>query len=262
MFNFKKRYGQNFLIDKNIVSKIVNSVNILESNLVIEIGCGDGRLTTFLTSKFDNVLAYEIDLELKDILLKKFETNQNVDFIFDDFLTRNIKEDIKKYNALNIYVVANLPYYITTPIIEKIINSGICIKEMCIMVQKEVGDRFAATIRTKNYSSLSVYLDYYFDVRKLFVVSRNSFMPKPNVDSIVILFKNKEKKLDVKNLDLFFKLIKDSFRFKRKTIKNNLKEYDLKKVEEVLKANGLSLNSRAEEVSTQVFCDIVNFLSI
>ena len=255
-FNFKKKFGQNFLADKNIANKIADSVNPLPRNLVIEIGCGDGRLTKLLCSKFDNVIGYEIDNELKEILSNNLKQFDNYRIIFDDFLKRNIKEDISSYDVSNIYVVANLPYYITTAIIEKIIDSKIDICAMNFMVQKEVGDRFSALPGSKNYGSLSVYLNYYFSIKKLFIVSRNSFVPRPNVDSIVISFLKKDNRRLAKNEDVFFKLVKDSFKYKRKTLKNNLKEYDLIKVENVLKQHNLSLNVRAEELSLDIFLDI------
>ncbi len=260
MFNFKKKYGQNFLVDKNIVNKIVDSVDKEESNLVIEIGCGDGRLTSSLVKEFDNVLCYEIDTELKDTLLDKFGSVKNVDFIFNDFLLCNVKEDVSKYDVEHIYVIANLPYYITTPIIEKIINSGIDIDKMCIMVQKEVADRFSAKPGTKDYGSISVYLNYYFDIKRLFVVSRNSFIPKPNVDSAVVLFSKKDR-FFVKDEDVFFKLVRDSFKFKRKTIRNNLKDYDLEVIEKVLEKYSFDLNVRAEALSLEIFIDIANRLA-
>ena len=128
------------------------------------------------------------------------------------------------------------------------------------MVQKEVGDRFSALPKTKSYNSLTVYLNYYFDIKREFIVSRNSFIPKPNVDSIVITLKNKEKKLYLKNKELFNKLLKDAFIFKRKTIKNNLKNYDLFKIENILNKHGYSLGSRAEELPLDIFVEIANNL--
>ena len=140
----------------------------------------------------------------------------------------------------------------------KFIDDKINVDKMAVMVQKEVGDRFKASINTKDYSSLSIFLNYYFDVQKILDVSRNVFMPKPNVDSIVILFTKKKSKLYVKDEELFFKLVRDSFKQKRKTIKNNLKDYDLDKIEAVLLKNNLSLSSRAEQIKIEVFIDIIN----
>ena len=254
-FNFKKKFGQNFLVDKNIVNKIVNDITIKENNLVIEIGPGDGKMTTKLCEKFDQVLAYEIDTDLEKYLNNNLNNYSNYEIIFDDFLNRNIREDLKKYNYKNLYIIANLPYYITTPIIDKIINENIEVEMMKFMVQKEVGERFTAKVGTKNYNSLTVYLNYIFTIEKNFIVSRNSFVPKPNVDSMIVSFYKKEKR-KVINEKHFFKLVKDSFKFKRKTLKNNLKDYNLKKLTEILKELGYDENIRAEKLSVEDFCII------
>ena len=256
-FKFKKKYGQNFLVDKNIVSKIVEDIDILPDALAIEIGCGDGRLTSKLCEKFDYVLGYEIDEEVKEELFSNLSDYSNFSIIFDDFLKRDISADIGDYS--NIYIIANLPYYITTPIIEKLTDSNINFNLMRLMVQKEVGERFSAKVGTKNYGSITVYLNYNYEIRKNFIVSRNSFYPKPNVDSMIITLISKEKCL-VKNEDIFYKLIRDSFRYKRKTLKNNLKEYNLDVVEKVLKKYGFDLSVRAENLDVKVFCDIANSL--
>lgn len=260
-FIFKKKYGQNFLKDKNKVKKIVDSANIKDKSLVIEVGPGGGILTTELSLKADNVLCYEIDLELKSILVNKF-SNSNVNIIFDDFLNRNIENDIEKYNYDNLYFISNVPYYITTPILLKLINSSLNFDKIVIMVQEEVGERFSAKPNSKDYSSITVFLNYYFDVKREFKVNRLEFNPVPNVDSEVISFTRKDKLLELKDKDLFFKLVKDSFRFKRKNIKNNLKSYNLDMIEKVLIKNNLNLSSRAEQIPLEVFVDISNELSI
>ena len=260
-FIFKKKYGQNFLKDKNKVKKIVDSANIKDKSLVIEVGPGGGILTTELSLKADNVLCYEIDLELKSILVNKF-SNSNVSIIFDDFLNRNIENDIEKYNYDNLYFISNVPYYITTPILLKLINSSLNFDKIVIMVQEEVGERFSAKPNSKDYSSITVFLNYYFDVKREFKVNRLEFNPVPNVDSEVISFTRKDKLLELKDKDLFFKLVKDSFRFKRKNIKNNLKDYNLDMIEKVLIKNNLNLSSRAERIPLEIFVDISNELSI
>ncbi len=257
--HFKKKFGQNFLKDENVLNKIIKEANIPSDTLVIEIGAGSGALTEKLQIVSSNVLSYEIDLELKDTLLEKF-SNSNVKFIFDDFLNRDIKDDIKEYKNKNIYVVANIPYYITTPIIEKIISSDIDISKVILMVQKEVGERFSATPGNKNYGSISVFLNYYYDIKELFVVSKNCFIPKPNVDSVVISLEKKTNKLKVQDEEKFFKLIRDSFQYKRKNLKNNLKNYDLEKVEEVLKRKNKDLTARAESLDLETFIEIANNL--
>ena len=259
-FKFKKKFGQNFLVDTNVVKKIVSDIDVKPNSLVIEIGCGDGKLTKFLCEKFDFVLGYEIDLEVKDYLLDNLSKYSNYEIIFDDFLNRDVVNDIKgQYDS--IYVVANLPYYITTPIIEKLTVSNVDIELIRVMVQKEVGDRFSAKPSSKEYSSLSVYLDYNYDVKKEFIVSRNCFYPRPNVDSLIVSFYKKNVKFDVLDIDLFYILVRDSFKFKRKTLRNNLKDYDLNAVLTVLEKYGFDLSVRAEQLDTKVFCDISNELS-
>ncbi len=257
--HFKKKFGQNFLKDENVLNKIIKEANIPNDTLVIEIGAGSGALTEKLQVVASNVLSYEIDLELKDTLLEKF-SNSNVKFVFDDFLNRDIKEDIKEYKNKNIYVVANIPYYITTPIIEKIIASDIDISKVILMVQKEVGERFSAIPGNKNYGSISVFLNYFYDIKELFVVSKNCFIPKPNVDSVVISLEKKIDRLKVKDEEKFFKLIRDSFQYKRKNLKNNLKNYDLEKVKEILKKKNKDLTSRAESLDLETFVEIANNL--
>lgn len=260
-FEFKKSLGQNFLQDKNILENIVKSANIEPNSLVIEVGPGSGNLTKYIAKVATHVLCYEIDTRLEEILSENLYEFNNIDIIFDDFLKRDIKLDIEKYKYDNLYLVANLPYYITTPIIEKVINTNLNFKQITIMIQKEVGDRFNAKPKTKEYNSLTVYLNYYFDIKREFIVSRNAFIPKPNVDSVVISLKSKENKLYLKDKELFNKLLRDSFKFKRKTIKNNLKNYDLNIIENILTKYNYSLTSRAEEIPLQVFVEIANKLN-
>jgi len=260
-FNLKKMFGQNFIIDENIINNIITSAQIDKDTLVIEIGPGAGSLTYKLSEYSKNVLCYEIDTTLKELLEDNLKDCNNVDIIFKDFLKVNVLEDIKKYSYKKLYVVANLPYYITTPIIIKFIEDNIPVDKIVVMVQKEVGDRFKAKPNTKEYNSLSIYLNYYFDVKKLLDISKNVFIPKPNVDSIVVEFTKKENKFKLKNEKLFFNLVKDSFTQKRKTIKNNLKKYNLEKIEEVLKKNNFDLSVRAEQLPIEVFVDISNNLT-
>ena len=259
-FNFKKKFGQNFIIDENIIKSIITKSDIDENTLVIEIGVGAGALTIGLSQFAKNVLCYEIDETLKQVLDVTLKNQKNVYIIYKDFLQADIKNDIKKYEYKKIYVIANLPYYITTPIIMRIIESKIDVDKIVVMVQKEVGDRFKASPNTKDYNSLSVFLNYYFDIKKLLDVSRNVFMPKPNVDSIVVEFKKKENIYKVKNEDFFFKLIRDSFVQKRKTIRNNLKGYDLDKIETVLKKHNFDLSVRAEQLPIEIFVELANYL--
>jgi 16S rRNA (adenine1518-N6/adenine1519-N6)-dimethyltransferase len=260
-FKFKKSFGQNFLNDKNIIKNIVDKTNIEDNSLVIEVGPGAGVLTKELAKVAKNVLSYEIDTRLEEMLDENLREYSNVSIIYDDFLNRNIVDDIKEYSFDNIYFVANIPYYITTPILEKLIESKIDFKVITMMVQKEVADRFSAHVKTKDYSSITVFLNYYFDIEKLIYVSRNAFTPKPNVDSEVIALRRKKVIRKANNEELFFKLVRDSFKFKRKNIRNNLKNYDLKVVEEVLSKYKKDLTSREEELELDIFIDIANSLN-
>ncbi len=257
-FNFKKNFGQNFIIDENIIDSIIHKAMISPNTLILEIGPGAGALTYKLSEVAKNVLCFEIDTTLKPILDKFLNDKKNVEVVYEDFLTVNVKEKISSYSYDNLYVVANLPYYITTPIIMKLIEEQIPVDKIVIMVQKEVGDRFKARPGTKDYSSLSVFLNYYFDVKKLMDISKNVFLPKPNVDSIIIEMTKKEVQKQVIDKNYFFKLIRDSFKQKRKTLKNNLKEYPLDIIEQVLIKYGYDLSVRAEQLSLEIFVDMAN----
>lgn len=258
-FNLKKMFGQNFIVDENIINSIINVSNIDKNTLVIEIGPGAGSLTYKLSKAAKEVICYEIDTTLKNVLSETLSDCNNVKIIYEDFLKADVIEELNNHDYKKLYVVANLPYYITTPIIIKIIEDGIDIDKMDLMVQKEVGDRFKAKPGSKDYSSLSIYLNYYFNVKKVLDISKNVFLPKPNVDSIVVEFTKKEK-TNLKNKELFFKLVRDSFKQKRKTLRNNLKEYDLNKIEEILKKYKYDLSVRAEQLDIDIFIDISNNL--
>lgn len=255
-FKFKKKFGQNFLTDDNVLNNIVNSALVDDKTLVIEIGCGAGALTKKILEKTSMFIGYEIDTTLKPIL-----DTLNTNIIYDDFLNRNVHDDILSYNYDKLYVIANLPYYITTPIITKIIESKLNVDKIVVMVQKEVGDRFSAKPNTKDYNSLTIFMNYYFNVKKLFVVSKNVFIPKPNVDSVIVSFERRNEKYEVRNEDLFFNLVRDSFTQKRKTLRNNLKNYDFEKVLTVLRKYGFDENVRAEALSIDIFVEISNALS-
>lgn len=258
-FKFKKKYGQNFITDKNLINKIVSLVPITKNDLVIEVGPGDGALTLSLVNLAGQVLIYEIDNQLEDILNDKLNDYDNYDLTIADFLDVDIKKDISKYQYNNIIFVSNLPYYITTPIIKKFNNNDVICDYMVLMVQKEVADRFCAKVGDKDYGSLTVFLNAYYDIKREINVSRKLFKPVPNVDSAVVVMTKKEK-INVINKDKFMVLVKDSFQFKRKTLRNNLKGYDVDKIEIILKKYGFDLSNRAEEISVDIFIDIANQL--
>lgn len=258
-FHFKKKYGQNFIKEDSIVEKIKNVANIEEGSLIVEIGPGAGSLTKKLVQTKNTVLAYEIDQDLKPVLEHEFSGIDHIHFIFDDFLKRNLIEDFQQYTYRRLYIIANLPYYITTPIISKIIQE-VDVYKMVIMVQKEVAERFVAEVGTKEYNSLTVFLKSYFDVKLEFLVNRNCFVPKPNVDSAVVSLTKKVQPYSIINRSFFEKLVRDSFQFKRKTLRNNLRGYNLELIEKVLKQYGQDLNSRAETIEIETFIEISNEL--
>ncbi len=258
-YKAKKKFGQNFLKDKSVLINIIDSVSVNKDDLIIEIGPGKGALTKYLKLFNANLLCYEVDTDLS-IYLKLFEDNKTR-IIYNDFLNSNIVEDIKRISYKRLFIIANLPYYITTPIIEKIINSKLEIEECVFMVQDEVAYRLCAKPGNKNYGAISVILDYYFDRERLFKVPRESFEPVPNVDSAIIKLKRKKNKQEVKDFVFFKRLIYDSFAMKRKNLKNNLKKYDLNVINEVLKDYKLSINDRAEDVPLECFIKITNLLS-
>jgi 16S rRNA (adenine1518-N6/adenine1519-N6)-dimethyltransferase len=260
-FVFKKSFGQNFIIDENVINSIINKSNIDNSTLVVEIGPGAGSLTYKLALVAKKVLCYEIDIRLGNILEKNLQEFNNIDIIFEDFLKADLKKKLTEYSYDKLYVVANLPYYITTPIIVKFIEEEIDVDKIVVMVQKEVGDRFKANVGTKEYNSLTIFLNYYFDIKKIMDVSKNVFIPKPNVDSIVIEFSKKKERLFLKNKTIFYNLIKDSFKQKRKTIRNNLRNYNLNKIEKILVSHNYNLSFRAEQIPIEVFVDLANKLS-
>ena len=231
-FDFKKSLGQNFLNDENVIDKIVKSAEIDKDTLLLEIGPGAGALSKKTIPLAGHAILYEIDTRLKDILNEELKNNNNYEIIFNDVLNQNIVNDINRFNYKKIYVVANLPYYITTPIITKVIEE-IEPDKIVIMIQDEVADRLSAVPGSKEYGMISVYLGSRYDVKKLFKVSRNCFKPAPNVDSAVISL-NKHDKYVINDKIKFDKFIKDAFQYKRKNLKNNLSDYDLVKIQELL----------------------------
>lgn len=256
--NFKKKFGQNFLQDENVLLNIVDNLNVKKNDLIIEVGPGAGALTKHLIKLGCPVLAYEIDLSL-DKQLKSLDS-ENLIVEFKDFMTTNLDADLKKYKYDNLYLVANLPYYITTPILEKVMCSTIKFNEIVVMVQDEVAKRLTSNAGSKDFGAFTVLLDYYYDRDYLFYVDRKAFYPIPNVDSAVMKLTLKEN-IETINYSEFKKFIFDCFQFKRKNLRNNLKKYELDIIENILKKYGLSLNNRAEEIETKIFIEIFNSLN-
>lgn len=255
-FNFKKKYGQNFLQNENVLNNIAESFSVKDNDKIIEIGPGSGALTKKLVKLGCDVTCFEID-----VTLKKFLDNidsKRLKVIYDDFLNIRLS-DYFSYDD-SIFVAANLPYYITTPIINKFLSEKYIPDCMVLMVQKEVAERFSSKPHKSEYGAFTVILNYYFDVEYLFTVGREDFYPVPNVDSAVVRMIKKENRYNVKNYDMFEKLVYDSFKHKRKNLKNNLSNYNLVTIDSVLNKHGLSISNRAEELSCEIFVEIVNNL--
>lgn len=259
-FRFKKSLGQNFLKDDNIVKKIVSSSGVDKDTLVIEIGPGAGSLSKEIIPLAGYTLMYEIDERLKVQLNTLLKDKGNYEIIFGDFLQQDVCMDIDKFKGRfkKLYVVANLPYYITTPIITKLINE-VMPDRIVIMIQEEVADRLSAVVSTRNYGMISALIGCRYEVLKLFTVSRNCFIPAPNVDSAVICL-NKKDMVESFDYCKYEKLLKNAFQFKRKNLKNNLRLYDLNLISSILMQHGYTLNNRAEDIPIDVWIDIVNHI--
>jgi len=264
-FYIKKKYGQNFLTDQNILKKIVEIPTITKETLVIEIGPGFGSLTELLLEKAKHVLAYEIDKELIPILSDNFNTDK-LTILNQDFLKCNIDLDIKKLEISydKVIVVANLPYYITTPIILKIIEESSIIKEMILMTQQEVADRLTSKPSTKDYNSLSIAIQYKTIAKIALKVPRTVFIPAPNVDSAVVrLTVIDELSVKPKNEQLFYEIVRASFAQRRKTLVNNIfNKYNLEKENIINILIGLDLDPRirAENLSVNDFIRLSDIL--
>ena len=245
----KKRYGQNFLIDSYYINRIIETINVFSNDLIIEIGPGKGALTKLLKEKKVELRAYEIDLDLKPIL---DPLNDELTHIYyQDFL------QVKDFPLdRNIIIVGNLPYYITTPILEHIIDENINPKKIIIMVQKEVADRFLAQPHTKEYGYFTIWLNHFFKTEKIVDVPPKAFNPPPKVTSTIL--KLTRKSLPDIDLKKYQKLLQDSFKQKRKTLKNNLSNYNWLKIKEVLDSFNLKENVRAEELREEVYLAILN----
>lgn len=269
-FTFKKSFGQNFLTDTNILQKIVDTAEIDKNVNVIEIGPGIGALTEFLAENAAEVMAFEIDDRLVPILEDTLHDHDNVNVINEDVLKADLQTRVKEFKnpELPIKVVANLPYYITTPILMHLIESKIPFAEFVVMMQKEVADRISAEPNTKAYGSLSIAVQYYMTAKVAFVVPRTVFVPAPNVDSAILKMTRREQPLvEVKDEDFFFRVSKISFVHRRKTLWNNLtshfgKSEEVKtKLEQALGNANIKPSIRGEALSIPDFARLSDALS-
>lgn len=268
-FTFKKSFGQNFLTDTNILQKIVDTADIDKNVNVIEIGPGIGALTEFLAENAAEVMAFEIDERLIPILKDTLRDHDNVQVINEDVLKADLQTRVKGFANPNlpIKVVANLPYYITTPILMHLIESKIPFAEFVVMMQKEVADRISAEPNTKAYGSLSIAVQYYMTAKVAFIVPRTVFVPAPNVDSAILKMTRREQPLvQVQDEDFFFRVAKASFLHRRKTLWNNLtshfgKSDDVKsKLELALEKSEIKPTVRGEALSITEFARLSDAL--
>lgn len=248
----KKKFGQNFLIDSNIVMKIVKTANITKETNVIEIGPGIGAMTEILAKEAGKVLCFEIDEDMVNILNEEIK-NDNVKIVNKDFLKVDLDEEMRYFiEPKNIVVVSNLPYYITTPIIFKLLEYSKNIEKMVFMVQKEVSERLTAKPGSKEYGSLSVLIELNGTMKKEFNVSRNCFYPVPNVDSEIVSMEINKNDSALKNNPIFGKFIQNIFEMKRKTLANNIckkTNFSRDDLNKILQKLGLSESVRAESLS-------------
>ena len=268
-FTFKKSFGQNFLTDTNILQKIVDTAEVDDQVNVIEIGPGIGALTEFLAERAAEVMAFEIDHRLVPILADTLRDFDNVTVVNEDILKVDLAQHIQNFKNpdLPIKVVANLPYYITTPILMHLIESGIPFSEFVVMMQKEVADRISAKPNTKAYGSLSIAVQYYMTAKVAFIVPRTVFVPAPNVDSAILkMVRRPEPAVAVEDEKFFFKVSKASFTHRRKTLWNNLTGYfgkteEIKdKLTKALDQAGLSPSVRGEALSLAEFASLADAL--
>ena len=261
-FSFKKSLGQNFLIDKNFVDKIVESADIENQN-VLEIGPGIGTITYEMAKTAKKVVVIEIDKSLIPILEQNLEEFDNVKIINEDILKVDLVKLIEEeFDGESFKVVSNLPYYITTPIIEKLITTGIPCKDMTIMVQKEVAERMVAGEKDKEYSSLSIFIKFYTDAKVIVNLPKSVFMPQPKIDSTILNLKLRIYDNNV-NQTTLFNLVRAGFNKRRKTILNSMSDVvDKEDLKVAFEKTGLKANLRAENLSIDDYIKLANQINL
>ena len=266
-FVFQKKFGQNFLIDPHVLDKIIHAAEITKEDCVIEIGPGIGSVTQALIENAGKVISIEIDKQLIPILTEQFGDEDNFKLIHEDVLKVNLKELIEKESPnKKIKVVANLPYYITTPIIMALLEHELPIESITVMVQKEVADRFASGPGSKQYGAITVAINYYAKTYLVANVPQNCFMPRPNVDSAVIkLTLHEQPPVEVKNKKQLLKIIKAAFSQRRKTLLNTLMangELGIGKdvLKNILDESGIGSTTRGETLSLEKFAMLSDYI--
>ena len=265
-FKFSKSLGQHFLIDDNVIDKIIDGARVKEGDKVIEVGPGIGTLTREMAKRAEKVVAVEIDKNLIPILKETLADFDNTEVVNEDILKVDINKLVdEKLSGGPVKLIANLPYYITTPIVMKFLEEDIPVTDIVVMVQKEVADRMNAVPSTKDYGALSVAVQYYCDTEIVAKAPRHMFIPQPKVDSTVIgLHIREEKKYKADNEQLFFKTVKAAFGQRRKTLLNSLSSMgvlDKAKIKEVLAEAGIDEKRRGETLSIEEFAHLSNIIN-
>lgn len=267
-FRISKKFGQNFLVDESVLKKIIEGSELSKEDCVLEIGPGMGVMTQLLSEKAGKVLAVEIDRNLIPILKVTLFGYSNITLINDDIMQLDLKKTFEEhFGNMPVKVVANLPYYITTPILMKLLEEDLPLSSITIMVQKEVGERLSAEPGSKAYGALTVAVQYYSVPNKLMIVPSEAFVPKPEVESMVIRLDIRETPpVSVKDEKLFFKVVKAAFGQRRKTLLNALSSGDLRVskegIKEILDKVGIDENRRGETLSLEEFATIADEVDI
>lgn len=259
-FEFKKKFGQNFISDTNLLQSICGDAELCKQDDVLEIGVGAGTLTKIIAKNSNKVVGFEIDTTLSDTLAMSLQDVQNAQIVFKDFLKASNTE-INSYFDKPFKVVANLPYYVTTDIIFKLISSDFNITSLTLMVQKEVAERLTSKCGTKDYGTITVELDAIADVKIARIVGRQMFTPPPNVDSAIVHIKFNKEKYIISNFEHFQKVVRASFAMRRKTLANCLKSklaLSTDQIESLFKELQIDKNIRAENLTTAQFVKLSN----
>lgn len=261
-FNFNKSFGQNFIFDTNLLEKIVGDAEVNGNSVVLEIGCGAGTLTRQIAKRVKKVIGYEIDNNLKPILSENLVDLNNVEIVFKDIMKESTF-DIEQKLGEDYVIIANLPYYITTPIIFKFLLEAKRLKRLIIMVQLEVAERLCAKENTSDYGAITVEIDSVANAKITRIVKKNMFTPAPKVDSAIVKIDFVDK-YEIKNRHILQKLIKGAFQMRRKTLANNLKNtfgISAEKCTEIFSKLNLSPSVRGESLSTMQFVELSNILA-
>lgn len=260
-FSFKKRFGQNFITDKNLLASIVTLAGVEENDTVLEIGCGAGTLTRAISEKAKRVVAFEVDTALKPVLERTLAGVDNAEVVFKDFLKVNLLELERDIGAYR--VVANLPYYVTTPLVCKLLEEGKSCKSLTVMVQEEVAERFCAKENTPEYGAITAFIALRARAEIVKRVPRTMFTPRPNVDSAVVKLTVEDGRISVRDEELYKKVVHAAFLARRKTLENNLvNAFNLPRdtAQKVISDCGIDLKARGETLSPEAFAALADKL--